>query len=90
MSQASAHGSELFDGGVNVIGLGQQQLPVNVWAAAGCQHGLNLVQRLPGRLVQGNRCQMVQHARDKPAPHPGESHPGNQPLLLVIAQGGGG
>src|SRR3989344_2772465 len=61
MPQTVAHGLEAFDHGIEFIGLGRQQLPVNAGLAAGQKHGTDVVQREPGRLPQCNQRQLVKH-----------------------------
>ena len=88
VAQTIAHGLEALDHGIQLVGLGREQLPVDVGLATGQEHGADLVQREPRRLPQRNQSQLVQHAGRKPAALAGLPHRLDQALLLVIPQRG--
>lgn len=81
-----AHGGELADGVVEVVGFGRQQLAVDARAPVGGEHEGDLVEREARDATQGDEGEAVEHFGGKESVQASTTDGCDEPLLLVVPQ----
>lgn len=79
----------MADGAVELIGLGGEHAAIDACMALRREHRRDLVQAETGRASHRDEREALEHAGVEYAPQPVTADGGNQPLLLVEAQGRG-
>lgn len=89
VAEAVTHGGELANGAIEVVGLGDEQLAIDVGLTVARQHARDFVQRETGGAAERDEGETIEHLdREEPS----QATPtvrANEPLIFVESQRGG-
>jgi hypothetical protein len=89
VAQAVAHGAEASDGFVELLRFCRQECAVDLQAPVRREHLGDLAEREAGDAPHRDQGQPLQHVGMKQPPQALPADRGDQPLFLVVPQGGG-